>query len=102
MQVIDITTGPLKGQGYEVKKEGITIVLSENGSIRCRFGIYRNDWNKTIKKTEEKLADAGIEPLVIQAIVASMSSNYPKLMNGRYDDSDTTVKRSLSDNRNAD
>ena len=78
---MDITTDSLKNQGYTVKKEGPTIVLYQNGSSK-RVGFYKNDWDKSIRKLEEKLADAGVPRLIIEAVKASMSANYLKLTNG--------------------
>lgn len=92
---LDITPEGLKNQGYSVIKEGVTIVLYQNGSARIRVGFYKSDWNRSIKKIEEKLGEAGIEQLIIQGVIASMSANYPKLMNG-HADADAAAKASLS------
>jgi hypothetical protein len=63
MEIIDITSESLKNQGCRLEREGATIVLHYNG-CRHRLGFYKNDWDKTIKKTEEKLSDAGIERMI--------------------------------------
>jgi hypothetical protein len=64
------------------EKEGPSMVLHSvnNGMYDKRFTIYKNDWDKTQKKAEEKLADAGFEQQTIQYVVAAMSDNYDRLM----------------------
>jgi hypothetical protein len=81
MESLDITSDGLENQGYRLVKEGCTIALYQNGSCK-RFGFYKNDWDKSIRKVEEKLADARVPQLIIQAVVSAMSANYSKLTNG--------------------
>jgi hypothetical protein len=90
METIDITSEGLRKQGGRLEREGATMVLHYNG-FKHRLGLYKNDWDKTVKKTDEKLSDAGIERMVIQSVITSMSDNYPKLMNGH-----TSAKSSSS------
>ena len=85
METLDITSEGLRNQGYRLMKEGVTIALYHNGSCH-RVGFYKNDWDKSIRKTEEQLSKAGIEQLIIQSVITSMSANYPKLMNGHTKD----------------
>src|SRR5215211_1998956 len=81
VEELDITSEGMKNQGYRVVKEGSTIALYHNGSCN-RVGFYKNDWNKTTKKIEEKLGEAGIPLEIIQGTLLSLSSSYLKLMNG--------------------
>jgi hypothetical protein len=83
VEQLDITSEGLKNQGYRLTREGATIALYYNGSCH-RVGIYKADWNKTTKKVEEKLGEAGIPWEVIQSALFCMSTNYPKVMSG-YD-----------------
>jgi hypothetical protein len=79
MEAIDITSEGLRQQGYTLKKEGPTIALYHNGSChRCSF--YKDDWNRTTNRLDEKLAEQGIDRLVIQTVKADMSRNFDKLM----------------------
>jgi hypothetical protein len=89
VEQLDITSEGLRNQGYSLMKEGATMALYHNGSCH-RIGFYKNDWDKSIKKIEEKLGDAGIEQLIIQGVISSMSANYPKLMNGHDGVSNST------------
>src|SRR5215216_3038514 len=92
MQSLDITSEGLKAQGYTLKREGVTIALYHNDDGSCkRFSFYKNDWNKTVKKAEEKLAEQGVSWEVIQATLVCLSASYPKLMNGSDSSSNATA-----------
>jgi hypothetical protein len=73
-------------------KEGVTIALYYNGSCH-RVGFYKNDWDKTIKKVDENLSEAGIKRLIIEAVKTDMSRNYNKLMNGKTTTTTTITKQ---------
>jgi hypothetical protein len=88
MEVLDIISSGLKEQGIEVKKEDKTIAVYINGFChRCTF--LKNNWDGSVKRIEDRLTDAGVSPLIIQGVIASMSSNYPKLMDGSSSSSST-------------
>lgn len=80
VESLDITSEGLKNQGYRVVKEGPSIALYCNDGSCHRCTFFKNDWDKTTKRLEEKLAKQGIGRLVIEAVKADMSRNYNKLM----------------------
>jgi hypothetical protein len=90
MESLDFTPESLRNQGYKLIREGLTIAIHQNGFCH-RVGLYKNDWDKTIKKIEQKLHNAGIPPLIIQAVISAMSANYPKLMNGESSTTSSTT-----------
>jgi hypothetical protein len=99
METIDITSDRLREQGYNLQKEGHSVVLHSinNGMYGKRFTIYK-EWDRTQRNTEQKLADAGFSQEIIQYVVAAMSDNYDKLMttNGSAATASATSKNGSS------
>jgi hypothetical protein len=83
MEALDITSDGLRNQGYTLKKEGSSIALYHNNNGCCyRWTLFKNDWDKTTNRADEKLSEYGIPKIVIEAVKADMSRNYNTLVNG--------------------
>ncbi|MDQ3852744.1 MAG: hypothetical protein M3299_07920 [Thermoproteota archaeon] len=90
MEILDITSDELREKGYELKKEGSTMVLYYNGSF-YRWSFYRNDFDRSTNKADKTLSEKGLDRQIIEDVKTGMSKNYNELM--KSEGAITTTKK---------